>query len=743
MKPTQKKYSISTFMKYLVSYLLLSSVLILGFFLIIRTSLTNSYFDLRCQQSQAQIDILAENLDEEILFLTQIHTSLSRNEQLLSASGELQETSNRVIYNEFKKYISATQLISSIIYFVPASEKLMDTQNLTEYRNGVFYITKLSSSDKTVFRFDPSLHFGNASGQVLCLISGDEQLLLYFPATAQNARRILFYVLDTGAIVDHFQSLTSEEMPSVALLNRDGKVVAGVNSQKLSSYLPDIPMESGIYKRDFSTSICVHSGIANDFTIVSMLSNDLLLDRVNMAFSGLYLGMVALCVVCLGMIILVMHITYTPLHKFARKVAPDTTLRHSHLRQLDVAFSETSSENKQLRTTIEEYRHSFQKSQLYAMLAPQLTGAEDSLTYSLDRFLEDPEAKTLLIVRVAALNQELNHDEIRAAIAQIMLERNACVLLSSNRESATYLVSYPSPDPDKHAALKKLLKDLYEERGYFSAISNSSTTPLDIPFLLEAALQASNSWPKVPVAEYQLQRPDAIQSMQTYPREQMDLLAQALEEKAFDQATQIIDSLFRQVDMYVLTRKNAPDFFVRCVVIDILTVIVNSLNNSQISFSSFSSLYFDTLCMCQYYPYTEKAAAIEENTMKLVQLYEQKVMEKLTDSVYLKQLMEEGYSQPDFSITTLAMKLGVGDTYMSHLFKRSMGVNFSDYLWELRLTKSKELLVQTQLSINEISEAVGYTIVSSFRRKFKQETGITPSEYRSKYSNVGNPPETT
>lgn len=734
MKVSQKKYSISTFMKYLVSYLLLSSVLILGFFLIIRTSLTGDYFDLRCQQTRSQIDILGENLNEELLFFTQIHSSLSKNEQILSSSGNSPDSSNRVVYTELKKYISATKLISSIVYYVPTTGNLIDTQNLTTYQNGIFHINKLPSSGKdsnySVFLFDPSLYFGAANGQVLSLISGENRLLIYFPATSQNSRRILFYVLDTEVILDHFQSLISEEMPAVALLDGNGNVVAGINDQRLSDYLHDIPTESGIYEYNFSTSICVHTGIANDFSIVSVLSNDLLLEQVNIAFSGLYLGMLSLCVVCLGMIFLVMRITYTPLHKFARKVAPDTTLKHSYLKQLDVAFSETSSENRQLRTTIEEYRLSFQKSQLYTILSPQLTVVGDSLNYSLDRFLKDAGTKTLLVVKVAALTKELDHEEIRSAIIQIMQERNACVLISANQESATYLVSYPSSDSDKHTALILLLKHLYEEHGYFSAVSNRSNTPLDIPFLLESAVQASNSWPQIPVAEYHPQRSEAVPSMQAYPREQIDLLARSLEEKTFARSEQIIADLFRQVDIYIHTRKNTPDFFVRCVVIDILTVVVNSLNNAQIGFSSYNSLYFDTLCMCQYFPYKEKAAEIEENTVKLVHLYEQKVEEKLTDSVYLKQLMEEYYSQEDFSISTLALKMGVGDTYMSHLFKRSMGMNFSDYLWELRLAKSKELLVQTQLSINEISEAVGYSVVSSFRRKFKQETNLTPSQYR-------------
>lgn len=63
--------------------------------------------------------------------------------------------------------------------------------------------------------------------------------------------------------------------------------------------------------------------------------------------------------------------------------------------------------------------------------------------------------------------------------------------------------------------------------------------------------------------------------------------------------------------------------------------------------------------------------------------------------------------------------------------KKEVNQNFTDYLWKLRLDKAKELLRDTEQSIDEISEAVGYLNTSSFRRKFKQATGMTPSQLRS------------
>ena len=67
---------------------------------------------------------------------------------------------------------------------------------------------------------------------------------------------------------------------------------------------------------------------------------------------------------------------------------------------------------------------------------------------------------------------------------------------------------------------------------------------------------------------------------------------------------------------------------------------------------------------------------------------------------------------------------------MSSLFKIRFGKNFSEYLWEMRLEKAKGLLLGTDQTIDQISTSVGYVNVSSFRRKFKQEVGVSPSQYR-------------
>lgn len=153
------------------------------------------------------------------------------------------------------------------------------------------------------------------------------------------------------------------------------------------------------------------------------------------------------------------------------------------------------------------------------------------------------------------------------------------------------------------------------------------------------------------------------------------------------------------------------------------------MNQAKINFKSYDDLFYETLYFCRSCPYTEKAKEIAANIQQLLDICEQQAGTHVT-FVQIKQLIEESYCQPDFSIYELADKLKLSFSHTSNLVKKELNQNFSDYLWKLRLEKAKELLEQTDMSVDEISSAVGYISASSFRRKFKQEIGLTPSQFR-------------
>ncbi|OAS17949.1 helix-turn-helix domain-containing protein [Paenibacillus oryzisoli] len=84
----------------------------------------------------------------------------------------------------------------------------------------------------------------------------------------------------------------------------------------------------------------------------------------------------------------------------------------------------------------------------------------------------------------------------------------------------------------------------------------------------------------------------------------------------------------------------------------------------------------------------------------------------------------------DITLELIADKLGITGTYLSTYFKNKKGVNFSDYINNVRMRKAQELLATTDLKVLDIASMVGYYSVNAFIRKFKKHTGVPPGEYR-------------
>ena len=68
--------------------------------------------------------------------------------------------------------------------------------------------------------------------------------------------------------------------------------------------------------------------------------------------------------------------------------------------------------------------------------------------------------------------------------------------------------------------------------------------------------------------------------------------------------------------------------------------------------------------------------------------------------------------------------------YFAHQFKEITNMTFYDYLTSYRLDSAKNLLLNTNHSINEIASLCGFTNTRSFNRAFKDQTHCTPSEFK-------------
>ena len=83
----------------------------------------------------------------------------------------------------------------------------------------------------------------------------------------------------------------------------------------------------------------------------------------------------------------------------------------------------------------------------------------------------------------------------------------------------------------------------------------------------------------------------------------------------------------------------------------------------------------------------------------------------------------------ELSRETVADAVFLSPSHFSYLFKQKTGISFMDYVTNVRMQKSVELL-KTKMRINDIAEKVGYQNRNRFIINFRQYTSYTPTEYR-------------
>ena len=94
----------------------------------------------------------------------------------------------------------------------------------------------------------------------------------------------------------------------------------------------------------------------------------------------------------------------------------------------------------------------------------------------------------------------------------------------------------------------------------------------------------------------------------------------------------------------------------------------------------------------------------------------------------LKSYVEE-HLKDEITLTDLANQVFLNPTYFVKRFKILWGVSPMKFVCETRINKAKELLLSTNLSASSIAEECGFNSLHYFSRCFKQQEGISPTEY--------------
>lgn len=106
--------------------------------------------------------------------------------------------------------------------------------------------------------------------------------------------------------------------------------------------------------------------------------------------------------------------------------------------------------------------------------------------------------------------------------------------------------------------------------------------------------------------------------------------------------------------------------------------------------------------------------------------------EESMESAYIRHAIRyiRNHYAKDLKVTDIANDICVDRSYLYKLFKKALQMSPKEFIMQFRISKSKELLTVTKLSIEEIASSCGYQDFRVFSKVFKKDTGVSPSAYR-------------
>ena len=214
-----------------------------------------------------------------------------------------------------------------------------------------------------------------------------------------------------------------------------------------------------------------------------------------------------------------------------------------------------------------------------------------------------------------------------------------------------------------------------------------------------------------------------------YPLSMETDLLEAAVNGEVDEVSRLLDSIFAD---YV----NFDNMDLRDMVIFALTNTVNrTLEYTGVPASTLpsvgKSLFFELRCCDSA---QELKECVQKQFLDIIAVVHDSTDRKTRDlREALQKYIADNYRR-DISLLDIAEQFSLSPTYMSAVFKNTIGDNFKDYLSRVRFERAVELLkVNPGMKLTNLGEQVGIANVNTLIRTFKKYSGLAPGQYVRKY----------
>lgn len=224
----------TTMVRYFLSYFVILSMLILGFFFAVRKQLKDIYFDTLDERLQNRFDLIQEQFRSDVLGINQLNSHLISDIDLIlsrctNSSWYRYQASQRI-----SEYTISNSFVTEIVYIDRVNEQILSSGKYVKYEGGKFYI----NVNNKFFEVPVNEYGHSGSNQFLYLNEEGSNLLLYFPSI-DSTEFDLFYVISSQDLNNLLKSGMADGVVSIALIDSKDNVIAGINYNEL---LPPPPL---------------------------------------------------------------------------------------------------------------------------------------------------------------------------------------------------------------------------------------------------------------------------------------------------------------------------------------------------------------------------------------------------------------------------------------------------------------------------------------------------------------------
>jgi transcriptional regulator GlxA family with amidase domain len=131
------------------------------------------------------------------------------------------------------------------------------------------------------------------------------------------------------------------------------------------------------------------------------------------------------------------------------------------------------------------------------------------------------------------------------------------------------------------------------------------------------------------------------------------------------------------------------------------------------------------------------AVDINRNSQAAYTLFKAQ-MEHADDAVKEAQCFIEDNIEARFTVDDVAERVSVGRRSLERRFKQATHNSVFEYIQRVKMEAAKRQFETGAKTIHEVMNEVGYGDTKAFRTTFKKLTGLTPLDYKKKYSKMGN-----